>query len=57
MLKIFCDFEIKTYHLVSARWPDLVIDNQKKKKESLPNRRLRRPVRPQGKIKRKKKKR
>ena len=33
MLKIFCDFEIKTYHLVSARWPDLEIDNQKKKKK------------------------
>ena len=33
--KILKDFEIQTDHLISARWPDLVIVN--KKKENLPN--------------------
>ena len=34
--KIFWDFEIQTDHLISARRPDLVIVNNKKK-ENLPN--------------------
>ena len=31
--KIFWDFEIKTDHLISARWQDLVIVDKKKKKK------------------------
>ena len=42
MHNVFCDFKIQTYHLISARRPDLVIVNQKKKKkkrekDNLPN--------------------
>ena len=32
-LKILCDFEIQTDHLISARRPDLVIVKKKKKKK------------------------
>ena len=36
--KILLDFEIQTYHLISARRPDLVIVKKKKKvKSNLPN--------------------
>ena len=32
--KIHWDFEIQTDHLISARWPDILIVNKEKKKES-----------------------
>ena len=48
---IFWDFEIQTDHLISARWPDLVI--VKKKEENLPNRGFCPLGWPQNKIKRK----
>ena len=35
--KILRDFEIQTDHLISARRPDLMIVNKKKKNENLPN--------------------
>ena len=47
MHKILWDFEIQTDHLISARRPDLVIVNNNKKKEKLPN------SGPKGKIERK----
>ena len=31
--KVLNDFEIQTDDLISTRWPDLVIVNEKKKKE------------------------
>ena len=31
--KILWDFEMQTYYLTPARWPDLVIINKKKKKK------------------------
>ena len=31
--KLLWDFEIQTDHLISARWPNLIIINKKKKKE------------------------
>ena len=42
--KILWDFEIQTDHLISARRPDLVIVNKKKKKENLPKGELCVPV-------------
>ena len=38
--KILWDFQIQTDHLITARRPDLVIVNKKRKKENLPNSRL-----------------
>ena len=60
MHKIFCDFEIQTDHLISARQPHLVRIKKKKKKEkekgeNPPNSELCHIGRPQNKIKRKQK--
>ena len=33
--KILWDFEMQTYYLTPAKWPDLVIINKKKKKKKL----------------------
>ena len=38
--KLLWDFNIQTDHLISARRPDLIIINKKKKKENLQNCRL-----------------
>ena len=38
--KLLWDFDIKTDHIISARRPDLIIINKKKKKENLQNSRL-----------------
>ena len=49
--KPFWNSEIQTDHLISVRWPDLVIVNNNNKKKTLPNRRLCCPGKPQSKIK------
>ena len=54
--KILQDCEIQTNHLISARRPEIVIVN-KKKKENLPICGLCHPGRPQSKTKRKQKER
>ena len=51
--KVLWDFEIQTYHVISARQPDLVIVS---KIGNLPNSELCRPGRQQSKIERKQKK-
>ena len=44
--KLLLDFDIQTYHLISARWPDLVIvKKKKKKKEPAENKIKRKPKR------------
>ena len=50
--KLLWDFDIKTDHLISARRPDRIIINKKKKKENLQNCRLCCPGRPQNKTER-----
>ena len=45
--KLLWDFNIQTDHLISARRPDLIIINKKKKKENLQNCRLCCPSWPQ----------
>ena len=50
--KLLWDFDIQTDHLISARRPDLMIINKKKKKENLKNARLFCPGRPQNKTER-----
>ena len=50
--KLLWDFDIQTDHLISARRPDLIIINKKKKKENLQKCRLCCPGRQQNKIER-----
>ena len=50
--KLLWDIDIQTDHLISARRPDLIIINQKKKKENLQNFRFCCPGRPQNKTER-----
>ena len=47
--KLLWDFDIQTDHLISARRPDLIIINKKKKEENLQNCRLCYPGRPRHK--------
>ena len=50
--KLLWDFDIQTDHLISSRRPDLIIINQKKKKENLQNCRICCPGRPPNKTER-----
>ena len=35
--KLLLDFDIQTDHLISARWPDLIVNKKKKKKKKKEN--------------------
>ena len=50
--KLLWDFDIQMDHLISARRPDLIIINKKKKKKNLQDCRLCCPGRPQNKTER-----
>ena len=52
MHKLLRDFEKQTDHLISAKRPDLVIINKKKKKKNLPNNGLHCSGRPKSKTER-----